>query len=420
MFIRPLRDIFPKCKIFQFVSKFRRELAILVWIFGIAHTLGFIKINNYENIYAFFFDEYNRKYKFYKFRWMLALLVSLPLLFTSNGFFTHILWKYWKILQRLSYSMFLFVVIHMFLIKWDIWPLLAFWLWLWAYIYAYKKTKNTLIDFSTGPKWYCIPCWYIYDENIWDPDSGILPGTKFEDIPDNWVCPVCGVWKSDFILLEWEIETFESEIVSIKYLNENVIELQVDTKKDLSYISGQFMTFAFCDNLWKFNRSYSIANKNGNIFTFLIKLKPNGRAGMLFPHIKVWDILLYTWISGNFQLQNTQNPKVFIATWTGLSPIYSMLLHTPDDINKKLYFWVATFWDLFYTNELTHIPNLHIKTCLSKEQVEFCHFWRIDVSEEDFENHTEFYICGNPGVVESTKKVLSEKWFIHIYTEEFA
>ncbi|MBP1764629.1 MAG: Rubredoxin domain containing protein [Firmicutes bacterium] len=47
-------------------------------------------------------------------------------------------------------------------------------------------------------KWICSVCGYIYDEEQGDPDSGIAPGTKFEDIPDNWVCPVCGVGKDQF------------------------------------------------------------------------------------------------------------------------------------------------------------------------------------------------------------------------------
>jgi rubredoxin len=51
-------------------------------------------------------------------------------------------------------------------------------------------------------KWECMLCGYVYDEDSGDPDNGINPGTKFEDIPDDWVCPVCGAPKSDFRKLE--------------------------------------------------------------------------------------------------------------------------------------------------------------------------------------------------------------------------
>lgn len=47
-------------------------------------------------------------------------------------------------------------------------------------------------------KYECTVCGYIYDEEAGDPDSGIAPGTKWDDIPDDWVCPVCGVGKDDF------------------------------------------------------------------------------------------------------------------------------------------------------------------------------------------------------------------------------
>ena len=51
-------------------------------------------------------------------------------------------------------------------------------------------------------KYYCVPCGYVYDPAEGDPDGGIAPGTAFEDIPDDWVCPVCGVGKEDFELYE--------------------------------------------------------------------------------------------------------------------------------------------------------------------------------------------------------------------------
>ena len=42
-------------------------------------------------------------------------------------------------------------------------------------------------------KYICTVCEYIYDPEQGDPESGIEPGTAFEDIPDDWTCPLCGV-----------------------------------------------------------------------------------------------------------------------------------------------------------------------------------------------------------------------------------
>jgi rubredoxin len=47
-------------------------------------------------------------------------------------------------------------------------------------------------------KYICDVCGYIYDPKQGDPDNGVAPGTAFEDIPSDWVCPVCGAGKGDF------------------------------------------------------------------------------------------------------------------------------------------------------------------------------------------------------------------------------
>ena len=47
-------------------------------------------------------------------------------------------------------------------------------------------------------KYICDVCGYIYDEQTGDLDAGIAPGTKWEDIPDDFVCPLCGVGKEQF------------------------------------------------------------------------------------------------------------------------------------------------------------------------------------------------------------------------------
>jgi rubredoxin len=54
-------------------------------------------------------------------------------------------------------------------------------------------------------KWECQVCGYIYDPEVGDPDNDINPGTPFEDLPEEWVCPECGADKDQFeILLEEE------------------------------------------------------------------------------------------------------------------------------------------------------------------------------------------------------------------------
>jgi flavin reductase (DIM6/NTAB) family NADH-FMN oxidoreductase RutF/rubredoxin len=52
---------------------------------------------------------------------------------------------------------------------------------------------------KAAKKYQCTVCGYVYDEKEGDPENGIAPGTRFEDLPDGWVCPVCGTGKEGFI-----------------------------------------------------------------------------------------------------------------------------------------------------------------------------------------------------------------------------
>ncbi|MCW8887722.1 MAG: rubredoxin [Gammaproteobacteria bacterium] len=51
-------------------------------------------------------------------------------------------------------------------------------------------------------RYLCEVCGLIYDEEKGLPDEGIAPGTRWEDIPDDWVCPDCGATRDAFILIE--------------------------------------------------------------------------------------------------------------------------------------------------------------------------------------------------------------------------
>jgi rubredoxin/flavin reductase (DIM6/NTAB) family NADH-FMN oxidoreductase RutF len=61
-----------------------------------------------------------------------------------------------------------------------------------------KEGENQRQEVEKMDKHKCTVCGYIYDPEKGDPDSGIKPGTRFEEIPEDWVCPVCGVGKDQF------------------------------------------------------------------------------------------------------------------------------------------------------------------------------------------------------------------------------
>ncbi len=65
-----------------------------------------------------------------------------------------------------------------------------------SYIEERKETVSKMA------KYKCSVCGYIYDPELGDPDGGIKPGTPFKEIPDDWVCPVCGASKDQFEKIE--------------------------------------------------------------------------------------------------------------------------------------------------------------------------------------------------------------------------
>ncbi|SUA63632.1 Rubredoxin [Oligella urethralis] len=50
--------------------------------------------------------------------------------------------------------------------------------------------------------WMCLICGWVYDEATGAPDEGLAPGTRWEDIPDDWICPECAARKVDFEMVE--------------------------------------------------------------------------------------------------------------------------------------------------------------------------------------------------------------------------
>jgi rubredoxin len=88
-------------------------------------------------------------------------------------------------------------------------------------------------------KYVCSVCGYVYDEAAGDPERGIAPGTKWEDVPDDWECPLCGAVKTDFS---------EQQISSKPIAQESsAAENEVESMRELSF--GEVA--ALCSNLAK-------------------------------------------------------------------------------------------------------------------------------------------------------------------------
>jgi rubredoxin len=62
--------------------------------------------------------------------------------------------------------------------------------------------NNTFEKETDMKKYVCDLCGYVYDPTEGDPDNDVDPGTAFEDVPEDWVCPMCGAAKEDFSPME--------------------------------------------------------------------------------------------------------------------------------------------------------------------------------------------------------------------------
>ncbi len=58
--------------------------------------------------------------------------------------------------------------------------------------------SSAMNDSTAFRSWMCVVCGFMYYEADGLPDEGIAPGTRWEDVPEDWVCPDCGVTKADF------------------------------------------------------------------------------------------------------------------------------------------------------------------------------------------------------------------------------
>lgn len=402
------------------LAPYRRTFGVLAILFAIAHTVVYFDME-YTYQKTFFVLEHFKELDI--FSGTIAFIIMAVLGIISNNFSVRLLKGMWKKIQIFTYPLFFIVVLHVaFASRFDAFYMTTIGALVLLRTIAYLKEKNSIIQLKSSGKvtrYRCVPCGWIYDEKYGDPDGGIPPGTRFEDIPDDWVCPVCGVGKGDFVPYEeaYESENTPATVTGATLLNPTTLELMLETEKAFAVIPGQYARIALKDRDGIFYRSYSVVSSSGRTLVFGIKLS-SGRGGNVLKQVKVGDVLAVEAIYGSFVLQNTPNPKVFIATGTGLSPLINMMEQIPEK-EKILLFGVQDSESLFYVDRIKKIPKLTAHIYLSREEVPGYLHGRIDCSTLDFPKESEFYLCGNPAMVEGTVATLKARGFDKIYFEKF-
>lgn len=416
-------------KIFQTMMPLRKELGILMGTLAFVHGAAYIVPYPSMMGESYFWLDDTTMISYLAIGF-LALLFTIPLTLTSNTWAMKKMGKYWKMLHRTVYLIIILTVLHVVLLKWyqefEVWPVLILLVYFGFKILEWRGfsfvKKDTKRIYPKWQKWLCVPCGYIYDPVIWDEADGIPAGTEFSDIADDWRCPDCGVTKADFVPVDYDAPApigHEARIVEKTLLNPVTMKIVVELIDELKSIPGQFSTFMWSDSEWEFSRSYSIAEHDGKRLTFLIKLTDLGRGARILRDIETDATIRIRGIFGDFILQDSQKPKVFIATGTGLAPIYYMIRALPEGMQKSLYFTVATCNELFYIDELKAIDALDLHIHTTKEEIPDCNYGRVDVDSIAASPDTEWYLCGGPRMVEEATAKLRARGYEKVYSEEF-
>ncbi|EKD25215.1 MAG: hypothetical protein ACD_80C00102G0007 [uncultured bacterium (gcode 4)] len=428
--ISPLLTFIKNKKISDILIVIRKVIWILSFIFFLKHGLEYFSM---EYLFAIkhtpviWYRDYVRQNFVLRrdaLTWVVAWILMVFLWVTSNTFSIRFLWwALWKRVQSLVYPAFLITCIHIaFSSRFDsFYILLIIWL-VSIRTLSYLAKKDNSQSWPTT-KYICIPCGYIYDQALGDPDGWIAPWTRFENIPDSRVCPICGVSKLDFepyyevqhAIFEWYIST----VMAYVMLTKDILELTLKVNSTLTVLPWQYILLCLRDFDGEFTRAYSVVENVWNTVKLWIKLKDTGRWWRALKKIKIWDTLKIKSVHWEFVLKNTSNPKVFIATWTGLSPIYNMIISNASSTDNILFFWASTQEDLFYMKQLRACKNLQLELFLSQENVKWYHYGRIDITGYDFPLNTEFYVCWHSDMVIEQMKNLKSKWYKNVYVEIF-
>lgn len=211
-------------------------------------------------------------------------------------------------------------------------------------------------------------------------------------------------------------------------LTENVMEFTIETYQEVNVMGGQWALFLFEDEQGIFERSYVVVDQDTDnektMLIFAIKLSDQGRWSAVIKKTLIGNEVKIKWIFGNFVVQNTQLPKVFIWTGMGILPLLNMAKYCLTE--KELFFSVSHEKDLFYEDRIKRIHGLWYKIYISQEHISenssrspIYFEGRIDVTRQNFDPNTEFYLSWKPETIDDIISKLTIMGHKRIYTEKF-
>lgn len=214
-----------------------------------------------------------------------------------------------------------------------------------------------------------------------------------------------------------------------------ILKYSVDA--DFSFLPGQYVGIQVAPT-WR--RAYSIYKQEPGVIWFLIDTKPAGIASKYFEEVEVGAENLIVGPYGKFLLQQTKNKKVFVGTGTGIAPFYPMVAEMKHKDNYDMLDVSADFLFgcRFFEDEVAYSffeeyidESFRYIQCITKEEnpenekYPKALFFNGRVTAflqqhlNDYTKDTEFYICGNPEMVEDVKLLLTLHGFLNVYGEKY-
>lgn len=199
-----------------------------------------------------------------------------------------------------------------------------------------------------------------------------------------------------------------------KYLTQDVFELVYEAENDFEIIPGQFITFLL-PKTW-FARAYSVLYKDAKKIYCIIKRLENGRGGSKeICDYEEGIVLRGVGPTGHFIDSKKENNKLYIATGTGIVPLYFLvrdLLSKWFRKSLKIILGNRTQKDLYYIEEFQNLKNqfsnFDFEVFLSREEASSFQKWYVwdFLTQENIQKFEEFYICGNPNMVDEVESKL--------------
>ncbi len=232
------------------------------------------------------------------------------------------------------------------------------------------------------------------------------------------------------------------KLVDRQLVGDQVYLIIFHTQQSFAYKPGQFLSFKIAEGVVRsysilelskqssfFNSSNISSHSDSSFISFIINTKQSGLGSSFMEQSAIGTEIEAIGPAGRFSMQDTPLNKVFVCTGTGLAPFVPMikvLLSNKVPCKIDLYFGAKTskdkFIDRFFSQE--ELSKISVYTSLSAEEPgigEYKGFVNDAISSniEEFKTQ-EFYLCGNPLMVESVRNMLEERGADKIYLEKYS